>query len=57
MGAVSSAFVLAKFFAVHILSFRFTNENPKPFEMASRTMLVHKSKFAKFGRKFVLELL
>ena len=25
--------------------------------VASRTMLVHKSKFAKFGRKFVLELL
>ena len=26
-------------------------------QQASRTLLVHKSKFAKFGRKFVLELL
>ena len=32
MGAVSSAFVLATFSSVHILSFRFTNKNPKTFE-------------------------
>ena len=29
MGAVSGAFVLATFSSVHILSFRFTDENPK----------------------------
>ena len=32
MGAVSSAFVLATFSSVHILSFQFTYENPKTFE-------------------------
>ena len=32
MGAVSSAFGLATFSSVHILSFQFTNENPNTFE-------------------------
>ena len=46
MGAVSSAFVLDRFFIAHILSFRFTNESLKTkheFELSSQVEILLRS--------------
>ena len=43
MGAVSSAIVLATFSSEYILSFQFTNENPKTFENYGRLRTLFRS--------------